>query len=448
MKQIKILLGLILLASVTTFAQSPRIKLNQITKDTVKGSVLISSPSDSGMVYSRDFYIAYGADTVLILYGDTLGGVGGGFASVLTDGVTITGDGTTGNELKVDTSTVISTIQGLVDTLTARGYLTANQTITLSGDVTGSGTTAITATVVDDSHNHIISNVDNLQDSLNNKTNTDFSNVSGTLPVTNGGTGATSLSGAGIVTGTGTTNYITKFTSSSAVGNSVIYDNGTNLGIGTTSPGGKIHIAGDGGSSDLIRLQHIGTGGNGYFDISATSTRASLNANYSSTAIPMVFSTGAAERMRITSTGNVGIGTTIPSVQLELSTDGAKKLTTTTWQTGSDIRIKKNIVPYTKGLSEILQLEPIEYELNGKANTIDGAKGVGLIAQEVQEVLPQAVSFAPFDREWNGEEYVSKSGEDYLTVQYEKVVPLLVEAIKEQQKQIDTLTKRIEELGG
>jgi hypothetical protein len=129
MKQILIILGLF--ASVTTFAQSPRIKLNQITKDTVKGSVLISSPSDSGMVYSRDFYIAYGADTVLILYGDTLAATSGIISSVLSDGVTITGDGTTGNELKVDTSTVISTIQGLVDSLS--NYVTTSTAQTISG---------------------------------------------------------------------------------------------------------------------------------------------------------------------------------------------------------------------------------------------------------------------------------------------------------------------------
>ena len=47
--------------------------------------------------------------------------------------------------------------------------LTGNQTITLSGDATGSGTTAITVTVVDDSHNHIISNVDGLQTALDAK---------------------------------------------------------------------------------------------------------------------------------------------------------------------------------------------------------------------------------------------------------------------------------------
>ena len=59
---------------------------------------------------------------------------------------------------------------------------------------------------------------------------------------------------------------------------------------------------------------------------------------------------------------------------------------------------------------------------------------VGLIAQEVQEVLPEAVRNAPFDTdEVRGIE--SLSGENYLTIQYEKVVPLLVEAIKELKKE-------------
>ena len=50
-------------------------------------------------------------------------------------------------------------------------YLQGNQTITLSGDVSGSGTTSINVTVADDSHNHTIANVDNLQTSLNAKAN-------------------------------------------------------------------------------------------------------------------------------------------------------------------------------------------------------------------------------------------------------------------------------------
>ena len=90
------------------------------------------------MVYSRDFYVAYGADTVLILYGDTLAATSGIISSVLSDGVTITGNGTSGNELKVDTATVISTIKGLVDTLAARGYLQVTQlTDTLDANTRG-----------------------------------------------------------------------------------------------------------------------------------------------------------------------------------------------------------------------------------------------------------------------------------------------------------------------
>ena len=64
---------------------------------------------------------------------------------------------------------------------------------------------------------------------------------------------------------------------------------------------------------------------------------------------------------------------------------------------------------------------------------------VGVIAQEIQEVLPEAVKFAPFDREMKDGKEVSKSGEEYLTVQYEKVVPLLIEAIKELQERVKRL---------
>lgn len=51
------------------------------------------------------------------------------------------------------------------------GYLTGNQTITLTGDVSGSGTTSISVTIADDSHNHVISNVDGLQAALDAKQN-------------------------------------------------------------------------------------------------------------------------------------------------------------------------------------------------------------------------------------------------------------------------------------
>ena len=63
----------------------------------------------------------------------------------------------------------------------AGSYLTGNQTITLSGDASGSGTTSIVVTVADDSHNHVISNVDGLQTALDAKLNLSGGTVTGTL---------------------------------------------------------------------------------------------------------------------------------------------------------------------------------------------------------------------------------------------------------------------------
>ena len=67
---------------------------------------------------------------------------------------------------------------------------------------------------------------------------------------------------------------------------------------------------------------------------------------------------------------------------------------------------------------------------------------IGVIAQEIEEVLPQVVKPAPFDRERSAEtnwEFVSKSGEEYKTVDYDKITALLIQGMKEQQKLISRL---------
>lgn len=61
------------------------------------------------------------------------------------------------------------------------------------------------------------------------------------------------------------------------------------------------------------------------------------------------------------------------------------------WEVPSDIRLKKNIVPFTDGLEVIRKINPISYEYNGKANTIDGAKAVGVSAQEMAKIAPYTV---------------------------------------------------------
>ena len=99
----------------------------------------------------------------------------------------------------------------------------------------------------------------------------------------------------------------------------------------------------------------------------------------------------------------------------------------------SDERLKTNIQPLENALDKVLQLSGFTYTFNETAGSLGfntEETHVGVSAQQVQAVLPEAVKPAPV------------SG-DYITVQYEKIVPLLIEAIKELSAKVDALEKKI-----
>ena len=89
--------------------------------------------------------------------------------------------------------------------------------------------------------------------------------------------------------------------------------------------------------------------------------------------------------------GNVGIGTSTPNYQLQLSTDSAAKPLTNTWTIASDRRLKKDIAPFTDGLDVIEKINPIRYRYNGLAGMPRDMEGIGVIAQEIQKVAPYTV---------------------------------------------------------
>ena len=139
--------------------------------------------------------------------------------------------------------------------------------------------------------------------------------ISGTLAVGNGGTGATTL----------TSGYLLKGNGTSAVSASVIYDTGTNVGIGTPSPGSKLDVSSSSfnivasrSTGSFAAFQRFAPTGQQVYDFyninGVEAARISVDgANF------MAFSTGsaAAERMRINSTG-LGIGVTNPQQLLAL----------------------------------------------------------------------------------------------------------------------------------
>jgi len=114
----------------------------------------------------------------------------------------------------------------------------------------------------------------------------------------------------------------------------------------------------------------------------------------------------------------------------------------------SDERLKENIKNIPNALDKVLSLNGVTFDWKQEAfdagfNPKIKEGDAGVLAQQVQAVLPQAVKPAPFDLDENGG---SRSGENYLTVQYEKLAPLFIEAIKEQQKQIEELKAELAEL--
>jgi Chaperone of endosialidase len=99
----------------------------------------------------------------------------------------------------------------------------------------------------------------------------------------------------------------------------------------------------------------------------------------------------------------------------------------------SDRRFKKNIKPTTNSLAKLTQLQGVSYDMNVdafKKNNFKTTNDIGLIAQDVQKIFPEVVS--------------EKDG--YLGIDYGKLVPVLIESIKEQQKQIDELRALVKRL--
>ena len=243
-----------------------------------------------------------------------------------------------------------------------------------------------------------------------------------------------------------------------------------NVGIGTSSPaafsGRVLHIHDS--SISRLKLTNDTTGTTAYdgFDTLISGSDASFvnreNGN-------MSFSTNAVERMRIDSNGKVGIGTStlnwslnvgngtttmflnptptessfgnntahplafytnstrrmLLEVDGDLHVDGDVIAYSTTI---SDERLKDNIVTIDNALDKVCELRGVEYDWN--ASSRSGQHDMGVIAQEVEKVFPFIV------RE---KEMPLVDGNTYKTVDYEKIVGVLIEAVKELKQEIEIL---------
>ena len=244
-----------------------------------------------------------------------------------------------------------------------------------------------------------------------------------------------------------------------------ITSTGGQIGIGTVSPGSKLSVGGSvfvDGDNSVINANN------------AFQAKQDLNIDDNDTGFDVpsdgtltVF-TNNVERMRVSSVGQVGIGTTAPNslfhlnapstgdamrIQLDgntrfyIAADGqiavggffdpsyplhvSGDVAGTSFVNTSDRRWKKNIKSFENGLEKVLGLRGVSYDWRMKEFPNKGfEKGgqIGFIAQEVEEVLP---------------DLVSTDDQGFKSVKYANITAVLVEAIKEQQEIIASLQQEL-----
>jgi len=226
---------------------------------------------------------------------------------------------------------------------------------------------------------------------LNQNTTGTASNVTGTVAIANGGTGLTSTPANGALDiGNGTGFTRTTLTAGTA--------------IGVTNGSGSITINNTGVTSAVA-----GTG------ISVSGATGAVTIS-----IPQAVATSSSVQF-----GSFGVGTAASG------TTGEIRATNNVTAYYSDDRMKTNLGNIPNALDKLKTLNGFYYEANELAQSMgyEVKKEVGVSAQQVQAIMPEVVAPAPID-------------ENYLTVRYERLVPLLIEAIKELEAQVAELKAR------
>jgi hypothetical protein len=217
-----------------------------------------------------------------------------------------------------------------------------------------------------------------------------------------------------------------------------------NVGVGTASPGQILDVVSASDPRVLVRSSKSSadnatvairptTGASARVDFqNAAGTVRALVSSVDGTDSLTFFTGGLSERMRIDSTGQVGIGT--PSPTALLSVNGtANKTGGGAWDVFSDERLKNIKGQFNSGLKAVMQLQPIRYQY--KRDNALGLKSegeyVGFGAQALQKIVPEAVS---------------KNANGYLTVNNDPIIWTMLNAIKEQQKEIAELKGQVQKL--
>jgi hypothetical protein len=247
------------------------------------------------------------------------------------------------------------------------------------------------------------------------------------------------------------------------------FDSSGNLGIGTSSPAGILHVLADGtnvdiqtsNNSNFSKIRFKGSGGSVGGQISGLGGGSGVAFYYATTEAARIDSSGnllvattsaSATTLgawinkdgnsgRFTAVGdNSGTGATFLANRSDTGAtvylvrpNGNVLNANNSYGSLSDIKLKENVVNATPKLDKLNQVRIVNYNLIG-----DTQKQIGVIAQELEEVCPSMVEETA-DRDAEGNDL----GTTTKSVKYSVFVPMLIKAVQEQQALITALTTRI-----
>jgi hypothetical protein len=311
----------------------------------------------------------------------------------------------------------------------------------------------------------------------NQNTTGTAANVTGTVAVANGGTGQTTYTNGQLLIGNTTGNTLAKATLTAGTGITVTNGAGA-ITIAATNNGTVTSVGGTGTVSGLSLSGTVTTSGN----LTLGGTLAVLPSNFASqtantflaapnaaAGVPTFRTVVAADipTLNQSTTGNAATATTLQTARTinGVSFNGSANITITAAATNvntqlaslgvgtaasgtageiratnnitaffSDDRLKTRLGGIENALEKVRSLEGFFYEPNDVAQALgyDKTREVGVSAQQVQKVLPEIVVPAPID-------------DKYWTVRYEKLVPLLIEAIKELDNELQSIKAQLKD---
>ena len=198
------------------------------------------------------------------------------------------------------------------------------------------------------------------------------------------------------------------------------------VGIGTMEPESILHLKTNDGSILFNIENSAAERGAVGIELNSSQGKWVIHADDDSNIFRIIDGTTSTAMLSIIN-GNVGIGTQDPRFKLDISGSIGANST----RVHSDIRWKKNIETIPSALNTVLQLRGVKFEWRAdeyeEMNFAPG-KHLGLIAQEVEAVIP---------------EVVSTDEDGYKAVEYSNLTAVLIEAVKEQQEMIEQQQKAI-----